>query len=161
MTKLLSMSNLPAAMTIVACLSAAACGNSDPTLTGAGGMLGGGGSGAGGGGAAGGGMADPSQLLPIKTGNSWTYLVTDESGIPTPKTQTVMQQEPVGGTGPNATVTAFRFVTRKGTDLMDETVSWQARVGTRVVRYREQAFMATAPHALELEEYWQPSKLRV
>jgi hypothetical protein len=164
MIKLSSMSNLAVAAAIVACTGVAACGNTDPTLTGMAGTSGAAGSsgaGSSGAGAGGSGMGDPSQLLPIKTGNSWTYLVTDELGVPTPKTQTVMEAGLVGGVGPNAGVMAFRFVTKKGLDGMDETVSWQARVGTRVVRYREQAFMRTAPHALELEEYWNPYKLRV
>ena len=169
MTRRSSMSIQSASVAIVAnmaitlCLGVAACGNTDPgTLTGSAGMSGGAGSGGTGlGGAGGSGMGDVSQLLPIKTGNSWTYLVTVTGESPTPKTQTVMEQGPVGGTGPNAGVTAFRFVTNKGLDGMDETVSWQARVGTRVVRYREQSYMRTAPHALELEEHWTPHKLRV
>ena len=162
MTKPSSMSNPQAALAIVVCLGVVACGTTDPGVTGSAGTSGAaGGGGSGAGGAGGGGMGDLSQLLPLKTGNSWTYLVTDELGVPTPKTQTVMEAGPVGGVGPNAAVTAFRFVTKKGIDGMDETVSWQARVGTRVVRYREQSYMRTAPHALELEEYWDPSKLRV
>jgi len=162
MTKLPSISNRSAVLTALACLGVAACGTADPVMMGSGGTSGAAGaSGSGAGGSGGSGMGDPSQLLPLKTGNSWTYLVTDETGVPTPKTQTVMEQGPVGGTGPNAGATAFRFVTKKGIDGMDETVSWQTRVGTRVVRYREQSYMRTAPHALELEEYWDPSKLRV
>jgi hypothetical protein len=166
MTKRSSLSNLPVAVAMVASLGLAACGTTDPGTAGSGGAgspgVGGSGGGAGGAGAVGGsGMGDPSQLLPLKTGNWWTYLVTDENQVPTPKTQTVMEEGPVGGTGPNAAVTAFRMVTRKGVNGMDETISWQARVGTRVVRYREQAYMANPPHALELEEYWNPYKLRV
>jgi hypothetical protein len=158
MTKLSSISKLSAAVMMVAGLALAACGTGDPGLMG----LGGNGGGAGTSGVVGdGGMGDPSQLLPLKTGNFWTYLVTDETGVPTPKTQTVMEEEPVGGTGPNAAMTAFRMVTRKGVNGMDETISWQGRVGTRVLRYREQAYMANPPHALELEEHWAPSKLRV
>ena len=70
MTKRPSMSNQPAVMAIVACLGVAACGTSDPTLTGSAGMSGGagsGGTGLGAGGAGGSGMGDLSQLLPIKT----------------------------------------------------------------------------------------------
>jgi hypothetical protein len=159
MTKHSSIPNLLATVALVACLGVAACGKGDPGVTGSGGTSGGGT--LGGGGAGGSGMGDPSQLLPLKTGNSWTYLVTDETGIPTPKTQTVMEEGPVGGSGPNAGVTAFRLVTRKGVNGMDETISWQARLGTQVVRYREQSYMANPPHALELEEHWDPFKLRV
>jgi hypothetical protein len=171
MTKFMSISKLPAVVVVAVavCLGAAACGTADPGMTGAGGTgpgtggtgPGTGGTGPGTGGSTG-GSTDPSQqFLPIKTGNTWTYLVTDTVEGITPKTQTVMEAGPVGGTGPNAAVTAYRFVTRKGTDLSDETVSWQARVGTRVVRYREQAFSKTEPGKLELEEHWAPYKLRV
>ena len=157
MTNLSLIPNLSATVAVVACLGLAACGKADPGATGSGGSPGTGGNGV----IVGdGGMGDPSQLLPLKTGNFWTYLVTDETGVPTPKTQTVMEEEQVGGTGPNAALTAFRMVTRKGVNGMDETISWQARVGTRVLRYREQAYMANPPHALELEEYWAPAKLR-
>jgi hypothetical protein len=149
-------STLLAALAILTSLGIAACGNSEPAMMGNGGTGGGGGGGPGGGGG-----GDIRPFLPLQTGNTWTYLVTDATGVPTPKTQTVMGQEPVGGTGPNAATTAFRMVTRKGVGGLDETVSWQARVGTRVVRYREQSFMATAPHGLEIEEHWAPSKLRV
>jgi hypothetical protein len=155
MTNLSSpISNLPAAVAMAACFGLAACGKADPGTMG---------SGTGGTGVilGDGGMGDPSQLLPLKTGNFWTYVVTDETGVPTPKTQTVMEQGPVGGAGPDAAVNAFRMVTRKGVNGMDETISWQARVGTRVLRYREQAYMANPPHALELEEHWAPAKLRV
>jgi hypothetical protein len=85
--------------------------------------------------------------------------VTDAVGT-TVKTQTVMAEEPVGGSGPNAATMAFRMVTMKGVGGTDETISWQARVGSRVVRYREQSFGAMTGQ-LELEEHWAPSKLRV
>jgi hypothetical protein len=153
MTKRSPISNLPAAFAMVVCLGFAACGELDPAMLGTGGT---GGSG---------GIGDMSQLFPLKTGNSWTYTVTytsAESGVSViPKTQTVMGEEPVGGTGPNAGVTAFRMVTRKRTDGTLLTVSWQARVGTRIVRYREQAFFGDAPYALKREDHWDPAKLRV
>jgi hypothetical protein len=159
MTKPRSIFNLPAVLIAFASIGLGACGKGDPGVSGSAGM---GGSGVvGWGGAGGSGMGDPAHLLPLKTGNAWMYLVTDETGVPTPKTQTVMEEGPVGGSGPNAGVTAFRMVTRKGVNGMDETISWQARIGTRVVRYREQAYMANPPHALELEEHWDPFKLRV
>ena len=153
MIKPQSISILPAALAValMICLGAAACGKGDPGVTGAGGT------GAGGGG----GTGDLSQqMLPLKTGNMWTYLVTDENQVPTPKTQTVMEAGPVGGIGPHACAPAFRMVTRKGANAMDETISWQARVGTTVVRYREQAFSASTGD-LEPEEHWDPFKLRV
>jgi hypothetical protein len=139
-----TISNPPAVLAVVACLGLAACGDLDfgpPRTVG--------------------GTGDMSQLLPLKTGNSWTYLVTNESGGPIPKTQLVMGEEPVGGTGPNAAATAFRMVTRKGADRTHLTVSWQARVGTRVVRYRELGFSETAPYDMDREDHWEPGKLRV
>jgi hypothetical protein len=153
MTKRSPISNLPTALAMVVC-GLAACGELDPAMLGTGAMSGSGGTG------------DMSQLLPLKIGNSWTYLVTysgGESGVVTviPKTQTVMGEELVGGTGPNTGVTAFRMVTLKKTDGTWLTVSWQARVGTRIVRYREQAFFVDAPHGLKREDHWDPAKLRV
>lgn len=110
-----------------------------------------------------GGMLAPGSLLPIKEGNSWTYRVTDGAGVTTMKTQTVMAKELVGGTGPHKDVMAWKMVTKKHMGMattVDETDSWQALVGTQVVRYRELAYHATTG-AVEQEEYWQPPKLRV
>jgi hypothetical protein len=101
----------------------------------------------------------PGPLLPWQTGNTWTYRVTQASGIASNKVTTVGAAELVGGTGPNAATTAFKVVTSK-MDGADETISWQALVGERVVRYREQSFAATGG-ALELEEHWSPHKLHV
>ncbi|MES1165287.1 MAG: hypothetical protein ABUR63_06005 [Verrucomicrobiota bacterium] len=101
-------------------------------------------------------------LLPLKEGNKWTYRVTDSKGTVTMKTQTVMAQETVGGTGPNKAVMAFKLITQKheGMSSVDETDSWQAKVGDTVVRYRELSYHATTG-LLEQEEYWDPPKLRV
>ena len=52
------------------------------------------------------------------------------------------------------------MTTTRGVDGTNETVSWQAVVGARVVRYREQAFNATSG-MLDIEEHWDPYKLRV
>jgi hypothetical protein len=145
------MTRFALVVAVLSVLGAAGCGNVDPQMQGTGGT-GGGGGGAGG--------ADTRPLLPLAPGNYWIYVVTDPSGVSTPKTQTVMAEEPVGGTGPNSTKLAFRMVTTKGTDGTDETISWQTRIGTRVIRYREQSFGATS-NALVLEEHWDPAKLRV
>jgi hypothetical protein len=96
-------------------------------------------------------------LLPLREGNSWEYRVTNNGEVTT-KVQTVHALEPVGGTGPNKDKMAFRMVTEKGE--LDETISWQAAEGDLVVRYREQAFHANTGE-LELEEHWEPHKLRV
>jgi hypothetical protein len=98
-------------------------------------------------------------LLPLETGNSWTYRVTDGDVVET-KIQTVGELEPVGGSGPHADVMAFRMTTVRGVDGANETVSFQGYSGSRVVRYREQAYNATTGD-LDIEEHWDPYKLRV
>lgn len=100
-----------------------------------------------------------SSLLPWKVGNSWTYQVT-ASGVVSSKVTTVEAAEAVGGSGPNQAVMAFRVVTRKGAAGADESVSWQAPVGDKVVRYREQSYGAMTG-MLQLEEHWTPYKLHV
>ncbi len=94
-------------------------------------------------------------LYPWKLGNSWTYRTTEDGEVSS-KVTTLASEEMVGGTGPNATKMAFKVVTKKGST--DQTISWQALEGERVVRYREQSFKASTGE-LELEEYWEPSKL--
>jgi hypothetical protein len=103
---------------------------------------------------------DPSAgaLLPWSEGNSWTYKVTDNrTGTVTRKVTTIKPAEPVGGTGPNKDTLANKVVTSKE-DGNDETHSWQAVVGDKVVRYRELALASGTP---DLEEHWDPFKLRV
>ncbi len=104
------------------------------------------------------GDASGAPLLPWREGNRWTYRVTDETGAESIKTTTVGGLEPVGGVGPNAALMAYKVVTKKGPK--DETVSWQAVLGDRVIRYREQSFHA-ATGLLEQEEHWAPHKLHV
>ena len=98
-------------------------------------------------------------MLPLATGNRWTYRVTDGDAVET-KTQTIGELEPVGGSGPHADVMAFRVTTARGVDGTNETVSFQGYSGSRVVRYREQAYNATTGD-LDIEEHWHPYKLRV
>jgi hypothetical protein len=95
-------------------------------------------------------------LLPWKEGNTWTYRIV-ENGEYIKKVQTVGPLEPVG-LGPNADTLANKVITKKGE--MDQTISWQALVGDAVVRYREQSYSKSTGE-LELEEYWEPFKLRV
>jgi len=101
--------------------------------------------------------AAEGEMLPWKTGNKWTYLVNDE-GVVSMKETTIGAMEPVGGTGPNKDVQAFKVVTAKG--VMDQTISWQAPMGESVIRYREQSFSASTGE-LELEEHWDPYKLHI
>lgn len=123
-----------------ALLASAGCGDTDPAAT-----------------------VDPScqaadgAMLPWAVGNTWTYAVNDE-GVVTMKETTIGDPEPVGGTGPNKDVMAYKVVTAKG--VMDQTISWQAPMGDSVVRYREDSFSASTGD-LELEEHWDPYKLHV
>jgi len=132
----------------------AGCGTSDP-----GAPTGNDGGGGGGGGDSGGSTCQrPSgALLPWKVGNKWTYTVT-EANLVSQKVTTIEPLEPVGGTGPNAAKMANKVVTKKG--VMDQTISWQALVGDKVIRYREQSYSATTG-MLELEEFWDPYKLHI
>jgi hypothetical protein len=98
-------------------------------------------------------------LLPWKTGNTWTYQVTESTGDVGIKVNTIGAEEPIGGSGPFKDKLALKVVTTKRGGA-DETISWQQREGDRVLRYREQAFSATTG-MLELEEHWDPYKLRV
>lgn len=107
-----------------------------------------------------GGGAKAGPLLPWAEGNTWTYDVTDADNVKTTKVTTIHAEETIGGTGPNSAATAFRVVTTKGLNGVDETISWQGVLGDAVVRYREQAFGATTD-ALSLEEHWSPHKLHI
>jgi hypothetical protein len=78
--------------------------------------------------------------------------------MPSSKITTIESAEVVGGTGPNAAKMAFKVVTKKGTN--DQTLSWQAPEGDKVLRYREQSFGASSTK-LELEEHWEPYKLHI
>ncbi|MEY4582120.1 MAG: hypothetical protein RL701_6823 [Pseudomonadota bacterium] len=97
-------------------------------------------------------------ILPWKVGNSWTYEVNDE-GVISDKTTKIEAEESVGGTGPNKDAKAFRVVTLKD-DGTDQTISWQAPLEDKVVRYREQSF-DRAGGTVELEEHWAPYKLHI
>lgn len=100
-------------------------------------------------------------LLPMAAGNRWTYRVTDSNGT-SMKTSTVMGLEPVGGTGPNAALMAFRVVTQKVSAAgMDMTESWQGVLEDgSVVRYRELGYQAGGTVS-NGEDFWDPYKLRV
>jgi hypothetical protein len=120
----------------------AACdsGGAPSTTNGGAGGSGAGGSGAGGGA---GGQAPAGDYFPFKLGNRWEYQVTDLQGFSHKKTNTVVRLEPVGGTGPNAAVMAYRTETvQQDPTSPDATISWQAVVGTKLVRYREQSCKA-------------------
>jgi hypothetical protein len=108
--------------------------------------------------------ADVNEFLPLATGNTWTYRVTSDSTVTT-KVTTVLERMPVGGSGVYAETEAFFVVTTKddGTNL-DKTESYQSMLadsdGLRTVRYRELSYSASTG-ALELEEHWDPPRLRI
>jgi hypothetical protein len=133
-----------------------ACGSVDPNDPGSDtGGTGAGGADSGSGGAVAG------RLFPLKTGNTWTLRTTAADGVAQTKVQRVLDLEAVGGVGPNAGEQAYRVVsdTKDGTD---QTISWQADLGDRVVRYREQSFKVnTTPFELTADYYWDKYKLRV
>ncbi len=102
--------------------------------------------------------------LPLTIGSTWTWRVVEAQMAvpPYPKTQTVVRMEAVGGRGPNATRMALRMETKKvggPLTLPDQTVSWQALEGNRVVRYRETSFRA-GTMMVDVEDHWAPPRLR-
>jgi hypothetical protein len=107
--------------------------------------------------------AGVSAIFPLVTGNSWSFRVTSDQGV-ADKVTSVGAFERVGGSGPNADAKAFHITTRKGTDLTDETESYQLTIaqgdGLAIVRLRELSHHATTGD-IELEEHWKPFKLRV
>ncbi|MBP9203952.1 MAG: hypothetical protein KBG28_08330 [Kofleriaceae bacterium] len=93
------------------------------------------------------------RYLPLATGNSWTYQVTDVgTGAMESKTQTVGAVEDVGGV--KAGTMAFRVSTTK---VGGAVTSWQQDTGEAIVRHRE----TDAAGAQMTEEVYTPSKLRV
>jgi hypothetical protein len=104
--------------------------------------------------------ACPAGFLPLKVGAKWSYRVKDSSGTFSTKETTVEAPEQVSMV---PGVTAFKVITRKGTSMADETVSWQQIDGTKVVRYQEQSYGTPAGGAAvpTVLEWWSPYKLRV
>jgi hypothetical protein len=98
-----------------------------------------------------------TSLLPWKAGNRWTYRVTEADEVRTKETA-ILPEEAVGGSGPHRLVKANKVVTKK--DDGDQTFSWQARVGERVVRYRENE-LKEGNTASSGEEHYDPAKLNV
>lgn len=99
-------------------------------------------------------------LYPLAVGNHWIYQVTGTDGTISSEVVSVAAQELVGGTGPNAALTAFRVVT--GTKLNDPNgdIDWEAEVDSRAVRYREESVGATKG-VEKNESSWDPPRLRV
>jgi hypothetical protein len=102
-----------------------------------------------------GGNPNTGRYLPMKTGATWTYRITDpDTGATGDKISTVGDLEDVGGL--KAGQMAFRVTTEK---LDGTTVSWQEDTGTSVVRHKEQSF--DTAQVMTSEEHYDPSKLRL
>jgi hypothetical protein len=103
-----------------------------------------------------------SNYFPWKVGNTWFYEVRELGHAPYEKTHTIENMEAVGGTGPNASKMAYKVVTKKvggAARLPDQTISWQAPDGSKIVRYRETSYRA-GTDMVDMEEHWMPYKLR-
>jgi hypothetical protein len=189
---------------LVALVAIAGCGKEDPMNPGTGGTGGGtggaggspaggtgggtGGSGGGGGtGGAGGSGGAPdggsqpdsgtasTEYFPFKTGNTWTFDITEPATPVYRKEQVVVGLEPVGGTGPHAAKQAYRVETRKyaagsTTVLDDATISWQLREGNKIVRYRETSCTRGSAMVMngrittctvDVEDHWDPPRQRI
>ena len=116
------------------------------------------------------------EYFPFKVGNRWTLRDHRAGGAaPYLKEQVVVRMEKVGGTGPHKDHDVFRVETRKmaaanPTMLEDATISWQAREGSKVLRYRETSctrFTATLVNdtitgcSVDVEDYWNPPRQRI
>jgi hypothetical protein len=113
----------------------------------------------------GGGMnMGTGSFLPLAIGNSWTYQVRDIDGTVSTKVQSVVSEEPVGGTGPYAATMAFKLVTGNRVADPEGDRSWQAWLpvdggGMRLVRYREQT-VDGKDGFVKNETHWDPPRLR-
>lgn len=97
--------------------------------------------------------ATTGRYLPLASGNSWSYAVTDVgTGAKENKTQTVGAMEDVGGA--KAGVMAYRLTTTKVGGMV---TSWQQDTGDMVVRHRE----IDAAGSQMTDEVYLPSKLRI
>ena len=116
--------------------------------------------------------AGGGDYFPFAVGTSWEYDVTETGLQPYKKLHTIVRAEAVGGTGPHKAAMALRVETRKsgGVGGMDATVSWQGRLGNKVVRYREYACSANSltieggsvsKCTLDVEDHWDPPRVRL
>lgn len=110
------------------------------------------------GGDAGAGDAPTGPILPWKVGNSWTYQVTDSTGV-SDKVTTIGDMQQVGGSGPHKDDMAYEVTTLKS-DGTDKTVSYQIDDGDKVIRWRELSYAGNSD-TVNLEEHWDPYKLHI
>lgn len=95
-------------------------------------------------------------LLPLAEGNTWTYRVTDGDEV-TMKTVSVGAEEAVGGDGPNKAERAFKTKSERDGEI---TLSWQAQVDGKVIRYRDQTTDKKSGE-VSIDEYWDPYRVHV
>jgi hypothetical protein len=105
-------------------------------------------------------VALTGSLYPLAIGNHWVYQVTDTDGTLSTEVVSVAAQEPVGGTGTNAAITAFRVVTGAKVNDPNGDLDWEAEVDSRAVRYREVS-VGESKGAEKNESSWDPPRLRV
>jgi hypothetical protein len=96
--------------------------------------------------------AETGGYLPLVTGRSWSYRVTDLSGVVEDKTQAVGALEDVGGT--KAGVMAHRLTTTKPGGMV---VSWQEDTGTGIRRHKELDQAGSS----QTTEVYNPYRIRV
>jgi hypothetical protein len=195
-----AFSTLILSVGLVSALAVAGCGKSDPaggpgatggTPGGSGGKAGSGGTGAGGsGGGSGGTVANAGgsggtgtdtappgdtgtpvggDYFPFAVGNVWEYEVLQAGQATERKVQTIVRMEAVGA-GPDKDKVVFRVESRRPDGIGDATISWQAREGSKVVRYREQACSAGSvilangtvdKCTVTEEDTWSPARIRI
>ena len=95
---------------------------------------------------------DTGGYLPLETGRSWSYRVTDAAGVVEDKTQSVGALEDVGGT--KAGVMAHRLTTTKPGGMV---VSWQEDTGTGIRRHKELDQAGSS----QTTELYNPYRIRV
>lgn len=106
-----------------------------------------------------------NEYLPLEVGNTWRYRVTDDNGNSIDKTTVVLEEQLVGGSGPNKDTMAF-FVrtTKTGSTTEDKTESWQGTIEVAEGQYATVRYREISYHAMdgtkELEEHWNPYKYR-
>lgn len=95
---------------------------------------------------------ETGRYLPMRTGASWTYRVTDDNGDMTEKTQTVGAEEDVGGA--KVGTLAFRVETTKAGGTV---TSWQEDTGDGVIRHHERDASGTTA----TDEWYEPYRTRI
>jgi len=97
--------------------------------------------------------------FPFKLGNTWTHQVTEGTMV-WKKVQTLERMEAVPAYFDRVRgKPALVAVTMKGTNLLDRTVSWQIKEGTKIVRHAEEAY-SNVTGKWNHRDQWVPSRHR-